>query len=220
MLCAHPAIPPGEIEAEIPGAALMMHVMMRDGRQPPNTGIRAQLRGKTSYPQCAKRVFEDHDGQHDIERQTVGRDQHQGERHVHIFDHGFAGREIVCGERCRIVRAMMLHMGAFIELGRMHRPVRPIEIGVVQDDQERDRDPEPEHAIVREIIILLEQTNIGRLKDKNVHRDEDTNRLERALQLHLNLLGDRGVGLRIFRVSMNLWRNTHKTKKVTSVPMA
>ena len=81
----------------------------------------------------------------------------------------------------------MLHMRRLVEFRRVHRAVRPIEISVVQDDQERDRHPEPEHPELGEIIIFLEQADIRGLEDENVHRDEDTNGFEGVFQLHLNL---------------------------------
>ena len=134
MLSAHPAIPPSEVETEIPGAALMVHIVVRNSCEPSKNWHPRPAAREDFISAVSDRVFEDHHGKHDIKREAVGRDQHQGDWNVHILNDGFCGSEVVGRKWRRVVRPLVLHMRALVEFGGVHRAVRPIEVRVVQDD--------------------------------------------------------------------------------------
>ena len=117
VLGAHPAIPPGKIEPEIPCAALVMHIVMGDSGQPSKDRHPGPAAREYFVSAMRQSILKDHDSQHDIQRQIVGRDQHQSDRDIQVLNHGFACGKIISRERRWIVRAMVLHMRPLVELG-------------------------------------------------------------------------------------------------------
>ena len=130
---SHPAIPPGEIEAKITGPTLVMHIVMRDGGEPTKNWHPCPAAGEDFISTMRQGIFENHDRQDDVEREIVCGDDHQGQRDIHVFDHGFCSGEIIRREGRWIMRAVVLHMRALVEFCGVHGAVRPVEIGVMRE---------------------------------------------------------------------------------------
>lgn len=150
---SHPAVPEQKIQSVIPLEVPVVLVVGHRGVDPPSEAG-AVKSGRVQFPaQVAVYIVYDHEKEENEQVKFMqGEDEQEHDQNTDFHD-AFQGMECISGPGRRIHRLMMYQVEGLKEAGMVHHPVCPIEIGIVNEQHQREDGKKIEPAQVIEVFI-------------------------------------------------------------------
>jgi hypothetical protein len=154
----------------------MVLIVVHGGIDPFSEPVSAETFGVDLPSEVSINVVDDGHQKEDDEVQGVYGNGEQEDDEDPYFEDGFQWMECVCGPGRGIGGSVMHQVKQFEQFRVMHGAVHPVEIGVVQDQHDRERHEEPCPPVIRYIrvecgvwsdIIIFQQEQGNQCKDQD-----------------------------------------------------